>query len=608
VREALVVLEHDLRVKTVNQAFYDYFRVTPAETEGRMIYDLGNGQWNIPALRKLLEDILSQRQWFDDYEVEHTFEAIGRRTMLLNARRLDHLEYILLAIRDVTEQRDLERRRKQSERRQRLLIELHDQMRPLRDPDAVQEAVCALLARSLNTDQVAYATIDDAQETAIITREWNGGAMASNIGRHRLADFGEDFIADLKAGRTIAIGDVRTDPRTASAAAHFASRGVAAFLNVPLVKVGRLTAVLAVHHREPREWSPADIALLEEVAERSWSAVERARSESELANVTALLDAIFQSAPIGIAFFDRELRFQRINAHLAEMNGLPPVAHIGKRPDELFPALEGITDVTQRLQSIVETGEPWLSAEIHGATRAPGNDRYWLENFYAVRLNGEVMGVAATVEEITEAKRRDRQIEFLIRELNHRSKNMLSLVQAIASQTGRGTAPEFVAQFCERIQSLSTSQDLLLRNQWKSAEIGDLVRSQLGHFENLIGERIHIEGPPLALTAAAAQTVGMAIHELATNAAKYGALKTPRGDIDIHWECTTADPSVNGFRMEWRERGGPPVQPAGRKGFGSAVLVTMVKVGLRASVDLDAQEEGLRWRMSCPLDAILGRA
>ena len=108
VREAMIVLGWDLRVKHANKPFYDVFQVRPDESEGRTVYDLGNGQWNIPRLRLLLEDILPKQNSFNDYEVEHDFETIGPRTMLLNARRLDHLNLILLAIRDVTEKLRIE--------------------------------------------------------------------------------------------------------------------------------------------------------------------------------------------------------------------------------------------------------------------------------------------------------------------------------------------------------------------------------------------------------------------------------------------------------------------------------------------------------------------
>jgi two-component sensor histidine kinase/PAS domain-containing protein len=105
VRESLVVLGWDLRVHFANQSFYDHFAVTPEETKGLLVYELGNGQWNIPELRQLLEDILPKQNFFDDYEVHHEFEKIGPRTMLFNARRLDHLNLFLLAIRDITEER-----------------------------------------------------------------------------------------------------------------------------------------------------------------------------------------------------------------------------------------------------------------------------------------------------------------------------------------------------------------------------------------------------------------------------------------------------------------------------------------------------------------------
>lgn len=111
VREALLVLDWDLRVVQANQSFYELFRVSSAESEGRLIYELGNRQWDIPELRDLLENVLPDDNAFDDVEVSHEFETIGHRTMLLNGRRLDHLDLILVAIRDVTEQRRLEAQR-----------------------------------------------------------------------------------------------------------------------------------------------------------------------------------------------------------------------------------------------------------------------------------------------------------------------------------------------------------------------------------------------------------------------------------------------------------------------------------------------------------------
>jgi two-component sensor histidine kinase len=112
VREALLILSPDLKVVRAHQPFYDIFQVSPDETEGRYVYELGNRQWDIPKLRRLLEDILPKEDTFDDYEIEHDFEQIGKRIMLVNARRLDHLPLILLAIRDLTKTRYWESRQK----------------------------------------------------------------------------------------------------------------------------------------------------------------------------------------------------------------------------------------------------------------------------------------------------------------------------------------------------------------------------------------------------------------------------------------------------------------------------------------------------------------
>src|SRR5258706_15581649 len=122
-----------------------------------------------------------------------------------------------------------------------------------------------------------------------------------------------------------------------------------------------------------------------------------------------------------------------------------------------------------------------------------------------------------------------------MREINHRAKNMLSVVDAIAHQTATRNPEDFVERFSDRVQALSANQDLLVRNEWKGVDIADLVRAQLAHFADLIGSRIAVHGPKLRLNAASAQAIGLALHELATNAGKYGALSTDRGRVDLRW-------------------------------------------------------------------------
>ncbi len=231
----------------------------------------------------------------------------------------------------------------------------------------------------------------------------------------------------------------------------------------------------------------------------------------------------------------------------------------------------------------------------------------WLETLGLVHFEGtgperRAVSIVGTVADITvrkqleeESKARAEKEHLLMREMNHRAKNMLSVVDAIAHQTATRTPEHFVERFSERIQSLSASQDLLVRNEWKGVEIRGLVHAQLAHFADLIGSRISVGGPELRLKEASAQAIGLALHELATNAGKYGALSTDTGHVDVCWEA--AD---NAFTMSWTESGGPPVSPPKRRGFGTIVMGVMAERSVGGNVALDYALSGVMWRLTCP--------
>jgi len=212
---------------------------------------------------------------------------------------------------------------------------------------------------------------------------------------------------------------------------------------------------------------------------------------------------------------------------------------------------------------------------------------------------GRIIGASKIVRDITDKRQTREQLRTLLAEVNHRSKNLLSLVQAIARQMTRHGRQLDLGRFLERLQAIASNQDLLIQNDWRFIPLGDLVRSQLGAFSDLIGNRITIEGPQIELTPEAAQSVGMAIHELATNAAKYGALSNDDGHIMICW---SADRQI--FEMRWTEESGPPVSPPQHTGFGSRVISDLVRAGLEGTVEVLFPPSGLRWHLSCPLQRI----
>jgi two-component sensor histidine kinase len=192
-----------------------------------------------------------------------------------------------------------------------------------------------------------------------------------------------------------------------------------------------------------------------------------------------------------------------------------------------------------------------------------------------------------------ERDEREAHVRLIMRELSHRSKNLLAIVLAIARQTSRHTTSfsDFESRFNSRIQALADAHDLLVEQQWSGALIDDLVRAQLAAFGM---EKVTCHGQRILLKAEAVQNVALALHELATNASKYGALSVPAGKVNIDWVREAGEAGGRDLRLTWRESGGPPVVTPEKKGFGCFVL-ERVTVNALGEGKLEFNPEGLAW-------------
>ena len=192
-------------------------------------------------------------------------------------------------------------------------------------------------------------------------------------------------------------------------------------------------------------------------------------------------------------------------------------------------------------------------------------------------------------------------VHVLMSEVRHRAKNTLNLVQAIASQTAAGSPETFITRFNDRIRALASYQDLLVQSEWNGVELDELVRVQLGHLTDQIGSRIVTHGVARQrLNAAAAQVIGLALNELATNAVKYGALSTAAGRVEIGW-----DVSGGVLEIAWTERNGPPVKPPDHHGFGITIITSLPKMTIDGQVQLDFAPSGVTWRLTCSAKSVL---
>jgi PAS domain S-box-containing protein len=276
---------------------------------------------------------------------------------------------------------------------------------------------------------------------------------------------------------------------------------------------------------------------------------------------------------------------------------------VGRRSDEVLPP-DSSAEAAALEQRALETGEPHEGQVKHGTGDAA---RYFRLHIEPVRdSSGEVTGLLGVSSEITALKQSERRNRLLAREIAHRAKNLLTVVQAIASETGRSAASvvDFSERFTARIRALARLQDLAMGGTGGGAPLRALVQSQFEAFIDPASGRVSTEGPDVRLTAQAGSSLAIALHELATNAAKYGALANAEGRVAIRWQDEQND-GTRSFRLVWQESGGPPVAPPQRRGFGSKVLGRLTAGALEGQAMLEYRAEGLVWLLVAPWDRVV---
>ncbi len=248
---------------------------------------------------------------------------------------------------------------------------------------------------------------------------------------------------------------------------------------------------------------------------------------------------------------------------------------------------------------VIQTGEP---ARFELAT-SQGPVVRW----YDIRVDadrdedGKICGVLGTCVEITDQKRREETLKTLLRELSHRSKNLLAIIQSLASQTARHsvTVPEFLVRFRGRIQSLAYSQDIVTDTDWRGADMESLVVLQVERYAPDGMEQISVDAHNVYLSPTASLHVGLALHELAVNAASYGSLSVPGGRVDISTRFDERDGETV-LVLDWQERNGPRVRSERDPRFGTSTLERIVPNAVGGEAELEYLVDGIRYRLVIP--------
>jgi PAS domain S-box-containing protein len=217
--------------------------------------------------------------------------------------------------------------------------------------------------------------------------------------------------------------------------------------------------------------------------------------------------------------------------------------------------------------------------------------------------SGAVIGAVNMLVDNTQRKRVEERQKLLIRELHHRVKNTLATVQALMGSTARvsSSVEEFQLAFIGRIAALAKTHSLLTEDQWQAVSLRELLSVELGPYDDESGSRVRLKGPPVQLPSDIAVPLGMGIHELTTNAVKYGALSVLGGSLGVTWSLAEGADAEKRLHIAWMERDGPPVEIPQHRGFGSRLLEHVLTLQIGADVSVSYRPEGLQVRVELPL-------
>jgi PAS domain S-box-containing protein len=309
----------------------------------------------------------------------------------------------------------------------------------------------------------------------------------------------------------------------------------------------------------------------------------------------ARLEAVLESVSDAFYALDSDWRYVVFNRAAEEYFGAARKAVLGRDMWEIFPQGLG-TPFEGYCRAAMDQG---VSTTFETTSRLRP-DR--VVELRIVPMRGG--GVAITLTDITERKTADARQRLLVNELNHRVKNSLATVQAIAAQSLRGpeVPPEVRERFMARLMALASANDVLVARTWSGATLASVAAQMARPHGD--AERFAIEGPEVHLAPQTATAMALGLHELATNAAKYGALSTPEGRVSLSWTLD-GEGEARRLRLAWRESGGPAVAAPGPSGFGSRLIERGLAAELRAEVKLAFEPAGVLFTLAAPLSESL---
>ncbi|GGC25822.1 hypothetical protein GCM10011371_11740 [Novosphingobium marinum] len=497
---------------------------------------------------------------------------------------------------DISQQANMSALLASRERQQRLTAEISQKALGARDLPGFLNELCATLRVSLDCDyaKVLKFESDDEAFSLVAGAGWKAQSLAKWTVPTGVKSQGG---YTLKSESPVLVSDFREEKRFEAPSLlieHKVLSGISCLVEVG----GKPWGVIGVHDRDANHFAAEDVAIVQAAASTAAATIRQIEREASLARDRLMLSLAMKTAGMGIWQYDPATKEVYWDERLRELMGVGPK----RRPkvDDFMGMVvsEDFDRVDRALAATAERGEPF---EQEFRLRRADGSIIWLIG-QAERVEGEdrvrVIGINA---DITARKEAEEHSRFMMRELDHRVKNVLAIIVSIAAITSRD-APDlatFTSNFEQRLRSMARTHSLLAEHRWRGAKLSVLIEDELAHAPN--PERVETRGPEIAIAPSAAQSLAMALHELTTNAIKYGSLSVPEGKLLVEWSVRETGDGEH-LDLVWQESDGPAVRRPKHRGFGSTVIERIMKSQLRAETTIDFRPEGLVVTCSFPLE------
>ena len=490
------------------------------------------------------------------------------------------------------------------EERQAVLLKLADTLRSIVDPATIRIQAMELLGEHLG---VALARYDEAAQGAGVARSGEG----LPVDQWQSDDLGR-FVKDaFGAGEAVAIRDVATDWRVSGAKHAFPrALGFGAFLGVPVVKGGRWVGAIELFDGAARDWTTEAIALVEDVAERTWAAIGRARAEAARRESEARFAQFAASSSDALWIRDAgTLSMEFVSPAIQNIYGVRPEAVVGDPKRWAAIIVPEDRDAALAHLERARAGEA-VTHEFRILRASDGTFRWIRTTDFPLRdEQGFVQRIGGIAQDVTEAKQAAEHQGVLLHELQHRVRNILAMIRSMADQTGdtADDVEDYRDLLDGRLRALARVQVLLTRAANAGVDLATLIRAEVEAQAAHEG-RWSLDGPELVLSPKAAEVLTLAIHELATNALKYGAFSHAAGRLAVTWRVfyPAEEPWLG---LDWVESGAPaPLSLPQRQGFGTLLIEQRIPYELQGRGRVAVTPEGARCRLEFPLrrgDSIL---